>query len=307
MRFTLIIILSIFIIPLSLYANSPGTVGFQFLRTQVGARPAALGGAFVAVAKDVSCLYYNPAGIATFSQKTASFTYLNHVLDFGSGFVGVVRPQFGPGNLGVSVLYMNYGDFAKTDINGQEMGSFSANSIALSTSYALSPMKNLYVGASFKYIRASIDTYSSDAIAVDAGVLYAIPSQALTIALSFTNFGSATSAFIESKPPLPSNIRLGFAKQLAHLPLMLGFNLYKYQNEDWHGALGGEFILTDKLLLRIGYDNAGRDMHVDSSKDRFAGAALGLGLLWRSFRIDYSYTSYGVIGALNRFSVSGQF
>jgi len=291
----------------SLLAISPGTVGFEFLRTQVGARPAGMAGAFVAFAKDVNSLYYNPAGIATFSQKTGSFTYLRHLLDFNSGFIGYVQPDMGPGNLGVSVLFMDYGDFPKTDINGQETGNFGANSVALSSSYALSPYKNLFVGASVKYIRSSIDNFAADAVAADFGLLYAIPSQALTLAISASNLGTATSAFVETKDPLPSNVRLGFSKLLAHLPLVLSFNLYKYRDEDWYGALGGEFILSDNLLLRLGYDSSGRDMQVDSSKDRFAGAAIGLGLLWRTFKIDYSYTSFGVIGSLSRFSVTGQF
>ena len=96
-----------------------------------------MGGAFVAVDNDVNSLYYNPAGIASIKKRSGSFTYLNHLLDFNSGFIGFVQPKLGPGSFGLSVLYMDYGDFTKTDTNGQEVGGFGANSLALAASYAM--------------------------------------------------------------------------------------------------------------------------------------------------------------------------
>ncbi len=291
-----------------LYADpSPGTVGFQFLKTQVGARPAAMGGAFVAIPGDINAIQYNPAGIVTFSQRTASFSYLNDLLDINMGFVGFVQPKVGPGNLGIAVLFKDYGNFVKTDVSGQEMGNFSSNSFSFAAAYAVEPYKNLYVGASGKYLRFGIDNYFADALVVDAGVMYTIPSQALTLAAGIFNVGRALSAFVETKDDLPRNYKLGFSKRLAHLPLMLSFNLYKYNDENWYGALGGEFTLSPNLFLRLGYDQFGKDLRVDSSNDKFAGAAIGLGLLWNKIHIDYAFTTYGELGTLNRFSVSGQF
>ena len=68
-----------------------------------------------------------------------------------------------------------------------------------------------------------------------------------------------------------------------------------------------EFTLSEYVLLRLGYDFIGRKMHADASDDTFAGAAIGLGFLWNQIKIDYSYTSYGVLGSLNRFTVSSHF
>jgi len=296
-----------FLFTITIWAYSPSTTGFQFLKTQVGARPAAMAGAFVAVPGDVNSLFYNPAGIAVFGKRTASFTYLNDLLDFNSGFIGYVHPQFGPGNFGFSVLYKDYGNFDKMDQNGQELGSFGANSISFNASYAIKAAENLYIGGTGKYIRASIENYSADAVAIDAGVMYYFPKYELTIAAGIYNLGTATSAFIETKDDLPFNIRGGFSKKLAHLPLLLCANVYKYNDEAWLAAVGGEFTLSDYVLLRLGYDFIGRKMHVDASDDTFAGAAIGLGFLWKKMKLDYSYTSYGVLGSLNRFTVSSHF
>ncbi|OGB99826.1 hypothetical protein A2V82_15910 [candidate division KSB1 bacterium RBG_16_48_16] len=292
-----------------LSAASPGTTGFQFLRSQVGARPTGMAGAFVSVSNDVNSLYYNPAGITTFTERTGNFTYLNHLLDFNSGFIGAVVPKLGPGNAGFAIYYMDYGNFTKTDVNGENMGEFGANSIAISGSYAYEFYKNLYAGASAKYIRAAIDNYAADALAVDLGVQYYIPAQELTVAASVNNLGKAISAFVAEKDDLPMSIRFGLSKKLAHLPLLLGFNVYKFKNENWYGALGGEFMLSENLSLRLGYDTVGKDMDTDlgSSKDRLAGAAIGLGIRVKDIDIDYSFSSFGEIGALNRFSLSSQF
>jgi hypothetical protein len=129
----------------------------------------------------------------------------------------------------------------------------------------------------------------------------------LSVAAGLFNFGYVTSAFVQTKDDLPLNYRIGFSKRLAHLPLLLNMIIYYFDQEKIRGALGGEFTLTNKLFLRLGYDSMGKDFEVDSSKDRFAGAAIGLGVLWNEFRIDYSFTTYGAMGSLNRFSISGNF
>jgi len=51
----------------------------------------------------------------------------------------------------------------------------------------------------------------------------------------------------------------------------------------------------------------GQDLQVGGNKDRFAGASIGLGLVWRSVHIDYALSSLGEVGTLNRFSLSSPF
>lgn len=286
---------------------SPGTIGFQFLRTSVGARPAGMGGAFIAIPGDVHGIYYNPAGLSYVEQPQATFTYHNHLLDLNSGFIGATHPVKGVGVLGYGVLYMDYGKFDKTDIDGQRLGDFGANSIALSTSLSRTIWKNVSIGISGKYIRAAIESYSSDALATDLAMMVGFPSQNLYFAAGYYNLGTTLSAFVEHKDPLPAHFRVGFSKRLAHLPLLLSFNLYKFDQEQWHGSVGGEFTLSNHVLFRIGYDHIGQEMQVGTSKDRLAGAALGFGFLYKQYRIDYALTHMGELGTVNRFTLSGQF
>jgi len=290
------------------WAAAPnGTAGFQFLKNHTGARSAGMAGALVAVAPDMSAISCNPAGIALLSQRTGSFSYLNHLLDFNAGHVGYLQPGVGPGSIAAGITYMDYGSFDRRDKDNQDLGEFGAGSIAFTGAYAMQPLPNLYAGAGLKYIRASIDDYSSDAVALDGGLLYRIPAQELAIGVSFANFGKVLNPFISGKDPLPTVFRFGFSKKLAHLPLLLSAQLYKYSDEEWHGALGGELTLTENIFLRLGYDQSGREMHVDQSGDSFAGAALGLGAVWREFQIDYAISSMGALGVLNRFTLTGNF
>ena len=302
-----VILASLFFISQIFAAGSVGTSGFQFLKTQVAARPAAMAGAFSAVSADVSALFYNPAGIADFQSQAASFTYTNDIVDFNSGFIGYVKPQVGPGTAGLSVVYKNYGTLQGRDVTGQSTGDFSANSLALAGSYAKTLFLNFSAGATAKFIYSGIENYNATAVAFDWGVMYKIPSQMLVLAAGMSNMGSMLSAFVDEMHPLPMQMRAGFSKRLAHLPLLIGFNAYKYNDEDWNWALGGEFTLSPQLFLRLGYDSFGKYLAVDSEQDTFAGASAGLGFLWEWLQVDYAFTTLGELGSINRFTLSADF
>ncbi|MDZ7315950.1 MAG: PorV/PorQ family protein [candidate division KSB1 bacterium] len=292
----------------SLFAeSSAGTSGFQFLKMQVSARAAGMGGAFVAVPADLHALYYNPAEIAAVENRTAALSYQDDLLDLSSGFIGYVHPRLGIGSAGGYILYRNYGAFKRTDASGQELGEFSANSFVLGGAYALSPVENLRAGATIKYIHSAIDAYTASAAAVDIAASFRIPKHDLTLGVGIFNLGTQLTAFLTEKYPLPLQVRAGFSKRLAHLPLLYAVNFYKYNDSRWLFALGGEFTLTPSLFLRFGYDRYGAEMAVDSSKDTLAGAAVGLGFIWQKYAFDYSFTSLGALGSLNRFTFSGHF
>ncbi|MBK7369011.1 MAG: UPF0164 family protein [Candidatus Eisenbacteria bacterium] len=82
-----------------------GTFDGQFLKIGVGARAAAMGGAFVAVADDATALYYNAAGIARIDAEKSEIS-LNHAnwpaeLSFDQvGYVFHVKKI--PGAFGIS-------------------------------------------------------------------------------------------------------------------------------------------------------------------------------------------------------------
>jgi len=287
-----------------------GRAGFDFLRTDMGARPAAMAGAFVAVVGDLHGLAYNPASLVGTRDKESTFTYLDHLLDFKSGFVGFSKSFDGVGQLGVGIFYMNYGEMRRTDPDGEDLGSFMPSDFVLSVAHSDSFSMGLRYGVAVKYIQSNIEHYTAKGVAVDFGLIYRIPSQLLNIGLSVLNLGKSVQAFVDKLEKLPISYRVGFSKRLVHLPLLLNFNLIKYQYDQsslfWglYWALGGEFTITDYFFLRGGYNSRGREEKVGLNNDRFAGASLGFGIRWRQYRLDYGYSSYGAFGMMNYFTLT---
>ncbi len=281
-------------------------VGYDFLNTFVGARPAAMGGAFVGIVGDVHNIAYNPAGLSHIGEKRGTFSYLNHLLDFNSGFLAYAQP-FSGGTAAASLNFIDFGQFERRGEKNEDTGEFGSNGLAFSLSYARFLIKNFAVGGNVKYIRFQIDTYTASAIAMDAGLSYTIPGQDLSIGLAVQNFGSTTSAFIQTKDDLPLTVQLGASKTLAHLPVFVSGALVKTKDEDLDFRLGGEIRLREQLRLRLGYNSVGLDQKTDTSMDRLAGVSMGIGFVVRKFDIDYSFSSFGEVGSLNRFTLVSRF
>ncbi|MBN2012358.1 PorV/PorQ family protein [candidate division KSB1 bacterium] len=299
-----LLLILLFISPARITAVEP--TGFHFLQTNVGARQSALAGAAVAHTGDLHALYYNPAGLATIEGRVGSVTYLKHLIDFQSGFVGYAQSLKQNSVFALGINYIDYGEFDETDSQGEKLGTtFNANTMVLTASYARQAViENMFVGVSAKYIRSVIQSFSSTAAAVDVGVIYRVPfTEDLDIGLSVLNIGNTMSAFIEEKSKLPQKIVAGFSKQLAHLPLLFNLNGYKVSNdEDFQFVVGGELNVATGVFLRFGFDSIGRDAHVNSDLDKLAGVSAGFGFNRNEYHLDYAISSLGEVGSLNRVS-----
>ncbi len=283
-------------------------IGFAFLRVPVGARQAAMGASFLAVSKDVHAIYYNPAGIANLPMRSGAFGYLNHILDIQSFFGAYVHPHT-RGSYGIAVNFTDYGEFTETDASGAETGkTFGANTVAAYLTYSRLHAERWLLGVNLKLLRMELAQYSADGVAVDLGVIYqSTIMDNLTFAAGVFNLGKERSAFIRTKEALPLNFQLGVSKRLAHLPLLYSLTLLKYQDEDLRFRAGGEFTLSKSLYLRLGYDTVGSDQKVGTDRDRFAGISFGLGFAIHDYVLDYSLSSFGEVGSLNRLSFSMTF
>lgn len=284
----------------SVYAADP--IGFAFLRTPVGARPAAMGASFLAISRDAHAIYYNPAGLANVPTRTGAFGYLNHILDIQSFFGAYVHPH-ARGSYGIALNYADYGEFVRTNELGEENGNFGASTLVAYLSYSQMRGERLMLGANLKLIRAQLEQFTADAFAVDVGFIYqSTIMENLTFAGGIFNLGKERAAFIKTKESLPLNVQFGVSKKLAHLPLLYSLTLLKYQEEDLRFRAGGEFILSKGLMMRLGYDTVRGDQKVGTDADRFAGLSFGLGLTKHDYTLDYSLSSFGEVGSLNRLS-----
>jgi hypothetical protein len=283
---------------------------YSFLNNDVSARAAAMAGAYVAMRNDINALYYNPAALPDLERPQASFGYFKHLMDINAGYATYAQGIAG-GTIGFGAQYVNYGTFDQTDELANTLGTFSAGDLALSCSYAFHYDQDVTLGATAKFIYSSIADAHSSAVAMDLGLLYVIPgSNPLTIGISVLNIGRQTDPYLNTREDLPFDVRMGAMIKPEHLPLQLGLSFQRLTEtrDDFIShfrsfSLGGEFTLSKPLRLLFGYDNERRrDLKIGTSAG-MAGFSFGLGIVMKTLRLDYAYTSLGKIGSLNRITV----
>ena len=91
-----------------------GTTAAQFLKIGIGARSIGMGGAFTAVADDISALYWNPAGLARMGGGQASFNHVNWIADVQYEAASAAVAVDGLGTLAVGFSATNVGDMDVT-------------------------------------------------------------------------------------------------------------------------------------------------------------------------------------------------
>ena len=284
---------------------------YDFLKLNVDARSSAMAGSFVSMENDVNAIFYNPAGLATLSNKQASVGFFKYLMDINAGNASYSQKYKDIGFFGAGIRYINYGTMDKYDENYQNQGTFGASDLALSLGYANVYKNNFNYGANVKLIYSSIDEYSSVGLALDLGALYVFPEQKLNLGVSVLNLGTQVKKYISTAEQLPLDIRIGMTKSLEHLPLTvnLGFanlaNSYdKFFDRFKNIIVGGEFILNDYVLLRVGYNNVERQNFKTGTSLGISGFSAGFGIKFaNNYKLDYAFNSLGNIGAAHRFNL----
>lgn len=303
------VIFTILFIPITLFSGERPT--YQFLQNDVGARSSGMAGSFVSITGDPAGVFYNPASIGTASSPLASFGYTSHLLDFKSGFAAYTQEFEEIGVVGIGVNYFSFGSFEGVNDQGIQTGTFTAGDMAISLSLARQFQENLYYGITGKFIYSSIAEANSSALAADIGLIYLIPGDdPISLGISMTNIGSQIDPYIDTKESLPFEIKIGGSIKPQHLPLNLNVNFHKL-NEQHNTFLetftfftvGGEFTLSKALRFRFGYNNERRKELKIGTSAGMAGFAFGGGLVLKNIRLDYSFTSLGRIGSINRITI----
>ena len=284
---------------------------YEFLRVDMSARAAALGGTFVSNHDDPNVIFYNPAGINLLSEDPISFSFVKHLLDINLASLSYSTEFEDIGRFGGAVKYINYGTFTQADEFGNREGEFGAGEVAFILGYANSLDSNFNYGIDIKYIYSKIADRNSSGLGFDVGLNYFIPEDDFCIGFAAMNIGTQLSSYYEEKEKLPLDISIGVSKKLEHLPLRLSLDFHKLNadREDFIDrfkafSVGAEFTLSKVLRLRFGYDNEKRsDLKIGTSAG-IAGFNAGLGALISNYTFDYGFSSMGVIGALHRVTVS---
>jgi hypothetical protein len=303
----IILFLCLMIIP-----NNVLGAGAAFLKMDVGAKAAAMGGAYTALADDVTAIYWNPAGLAQLNRTELNFMHNEWFCGINYEFLAAAYPIENL-TFATSLIYLYMDEIkevlrdTKGNGNGRywETGKvFSAEDMALSLAFAQALEENLFMGANFKYIHQSIEDESASGFGLDLGVLYK-PSRRLGFGFVVQNLGPKMK-FITDEFSLPLTYRLGVAYQIGDR-FSFSFDIKKTKDEKIDFCAGMESWFGKWLALRFsGVTKA--DDKLGKFKGLPTGVTAGCGFnIGNSVKIDYAYVPYGDLGDTHRISISMKF
>lgn len=297
---------------------------FRFLEVTPTARTAGLGGNHAGLYNaDFSLMHINPAYMNSNNSGSVSASYINFLGDANMGFTSGTYNFDQIGTVGVGIRYIGYGEFDQLDENGNQLGSFNANDVALTTAYSLQIIDNVQAGAGLDFIHSSYSNFKSSAIALSGGVFYQNTASHFSAGLSVRNLGAQITTYHGLREPLPVDISVGVTKKPEAFPFQLSLTLRQLNNWDMrivgenerpgiidnafrHVLFGGEANLGENVSVRFGYDHYLHELTKTGRDFDFAGIAFGVGINIANMTIDFSRNSYSRIGGVTRLSLKAQ-
>ncbi len=292
-------------------AGAAGTTGTQFLKVAAGARGAALGEAYSAYADDAFALDWNPAGLINISNKSLVFMHAPYLAESYADYIAYGENTGEMGAWGVAAKQMNFGEIRRTDSSGLDTGTFTPYDVAMSvglacyvTGFNFEPEERFVLGATGKFVRSKISS-SDSTISADIGLLTPLMLDGtFRMGLSAQNI-MGSLRFDKEETQLPLTVRLGNMMQLyKHFTLTV--DLVAARDNLPYLATGGEArISADKdmdIFLRAGFNT-----RAVSDLGGTHNIALGAGLRYSDYRLDYAFSPFGDLGSVHRISVSMTF
>jgi hypothetical protein len=273
-----------------------GTEGASFLDIPVGGRPAAMGGAYSALAADAYAPVYNAGGLGFLPSAQLSGMHLDYAGIGGYEFASFVSPIGTRDGLGLSAQYFHTGGTTERDVNGNVIGTFSSYYGAYSLAYGHAFTGSFSLGGVVKLIDANISNVSASAVAGDVGALYRINDQ-VSLAAVAANLGGQIK-FLQEADSLPENFRAGILYNPLPSLSVSGEAAYD-KTSLLSGRFGAEWRLVSHIALRAGYRTDTTDQ-----LSPMAGLTTGFGLELFGQHFDYAWVPLGDLGQTQYFSVT---
>jgi hypothetical protein len=231
----------------------PGLCQASFEDVAVGARPLALGGAFVAIADDANAIYWNPAGLARLEgiRLMGTRAWLYNVPDFHVDYLAFKAPNLGFASLGIGWL-----NAALKDIQNE-------NTFIISL--ARGGLGPLSAGINLKYFRLDAPGYeryndpayqgAQSAWGIDLGVLWQF-QQDITLGLAARNVNEPELSLLSTTTDpdvISRRLQVG-AAYLFRETVYLTTDLVSHTGEfgDLQLHAGGEIWFFKAYAVRVG-------------------------------------------------------
>jgi len=327
----------------SQYPSRVGTTAANFLEIGYGTSGNGMGDAYVSVVKDLSAIYWNPAGLARMEHNEALFLYQPWIVDINTHFVAVGLRLNPIGTLALGVINVNYGDMEVTNLEFQagtgEM--FSANDMAVSLSYGRELTTWFSFGATAKYITSNIWHTDATAFAMDLGVIintsfFSVTGKrddGLNIGMSVSNYGTRMKYDgidlvqpIDILPDESGNFRdvpgqfklqewelpLFFRLGVSYTPFVMNNQVVTFSLDALHPNnnyesvnFGTQYTTTIPGFGDLSLRGGYKALFIPNSE---YGLSLGGGILKyilnnKGIKLDYAFRDIGILGNTHNFSV----
>lgn len=273
--------------------SSEAVVNIQHLGA--GARSAALGNSFVAVADNGDALFANPAGLSQISKKQVAYTNVSLLFggiegdDLGQHLFSYAQPL--GGRMGWGLGYERIGSDLMSE-NGAFFGlSYKAG-------------ERLRVGLTGKYVFWSVGDIPNDpvnnrpdplsnsskgGIGADLGLLWQSPFRGAMLGVAVVNLlkpnvAKGKIAGDGDAGKVPMDLHVGLAQHFGVSLVSVEWVMRDVggKSTDKRLVVGGETRLVEGLMVRAGGSKA---FETDGS----GAVNAGLGYVWKKMWLDYSY------------------
>lgn len=301
-----------------------GISAFQFLKIDAGARGVGMGGTFVAVANDVSSLYWNPAGLAQTEKNQIIVTHTNYVVDIQHEFLAASYHLSSNDAVGVSVTSLHTDDMEVTT-ETQPFGTgryFSFGDIAFGATYSRKMTDQFSFGLTIRYVEETLDMLKMRGVVADIGTYYWTGLGTSRFAVVVSNFGGDVSptgsapqydgtdvtAFQAFSPP--TRFKIGFAIEPfewenQRLTTSIELNHPNDNAENVH--LGFEYGYQERLFLRAGAKRTIGESLLGADGTGSSDVTLGMGVAMpvgsNQITVDYAFANFNALGSIHMFSV----
>lgn len=286
----------------------------QFLKIGVGGRASAMGDAFIAVANDVSALYWNPAGLSQFSENQIIFSHNKWIVDINHDFLGAVYHLDNDNTFGIAFTALSM-DKMKVTTEFSPFGTgeyYGFSDIAIAISYSRKMTEQFSFGGTIKYMEETLDKLKMRGFMIDLGTYYWTGLGSTRFAVTVSNFGNdlapdgevvlvgnRTKSEWQSFSP-PTMFKIGFAfepyeDEINRITASIQLNHPNDNSENF--VIGAEYSYDKMFYLRSGYK-----VNVDEQNYSF-GAGVSLPISIANISVDYSFSNFTRLGSVHRFSL----
>lgn len=294
-----------------------GKYAGEFMAIGVGGRPLGMGGAYTAIANDVTAAYYNPAGLAQLNYPQIGLMYENRyagVVNYN--YAGVALP-YGADytfaltitRLGIdgipdtrnalvdqstkNVIYDVYNPNARIDPD--KVKEISNQDWAIYLSAAKLSTDNINYGVNVKFISRTIGEYSAFGVGFDIGALYKVNEQ-LMLGAAVQDITTTLVAWNTGRNELVTpTLKLGGSYALMTLGDKLRVNPamdldIRFENRKFASQMNVGLVSIDPHFgLELAYNNV---FAIRGGYNDVKQLTIGAGVRLPKLNIDYTFARF---------------